>query len=190
MQDNVFSEVLPLYPPFIKPASLFSSSLRCADLTLPEDISQLCKDINNDYLAERSIEEVYYLWCLAGGDLEKELVNKEIIRSKPPICTLPNFLFEDGESFGQGRDRSSLLDDTTVTLSLCQLRNVRMEFWQICFRPFSFFPPSLSGFFFFFFFFFFNKTLQIHMKPRFLPGIIKYVSISLRYVPRSDIVGK
>ncbi|MBZ3886007.1 TBC domain-containing protein kinase-like protein [Sciurus carolinensis] len=90
MKDKVFSEVSPLYTPFIKPASLFSSSLRCADLTLPEDISQLCKDINTDYLAERSIEEVYYLWCLAGGDLEKELVNKEIIRSKPPICTLPN----------------------------------------------------------------------------------------------------
>uniref|UniRef100_A0A673TFW6 TBC1 domain containing kinase n=1 Tax=Suricata suricatta TaxID=37032 RepID=A0A673TFW6_SURSU len=123
MQDKIFSEVSPLYTPFTKPASLFSSSLRCADLTLPEDISQMCKDINSDYLAERSIEEVYYLWCLAGGDLEKELVNKEIIRSKPPICTLPNFLFEDGESFGQGRDRSSLLDDTTVTLSLCQLRN-------------------------------------------------------------------
>ncbi|XP_006881173.1 PREDICTED: TBC domain-containing protein kinase-like protein isoform X3 [Elephantulus edwardii] len=123
MEDEVFSEVSPLYTPFTKPASLFSSSLRCADLTLPEDISQLCKDINSDYLAERSIDEVYYLWCLAGGDLEKELVNKEIIRSKPPICTLPNLLFEDGESFGQGRDRSSLLDDTTVTLSLCQLRN-------------------------------------------------------------------
>nr|XP_004663058.2 TBC domain-containing protein kinase-like protein [Jaculus jaculus] len=123
MKDEVFSEVSPSYTPFVKPAGLFSSSLRCADLTLPEDISDLCKDINNDYLAERSIEEVYYLWCLAGGDLEKELINKEIIRSKPPICTLPNFLFEDGESFGQGRDRSSLLDDTTVTLSLCQLRN-------------------------------------------------------------------
>ncbi|XP_072481135.1 TBC domain-containing protein kinase-like protein isoform X1 [Notamacropus eugenii] len=123
LQDKVFSEVSPLYTPFHKPASLFSSSLRCADLTLPEDISQLCKDADSDYLAERSIEEVYYLWCLAGGDLEKELVNKEIIRSKPPICTLPNFLFEDGESFGQDLDRSSLLDDTTVTLSLCQLRN-------------------------------------------------------------------
>lgn len=35
-----------------------------------------------------------------------------------------SFVLEDGESFGQGRDRSSLLDDTTVTLSLCQLRNV------------------------------------------------------------------
>ncbi|NXA16161.1 TBCK protein, partial [Sapayoa aenigma] len=123
LHDSLFSEVSSLYPPFHKPAGLFSSSPRCANLTLPEDISQLCKDEDSDYLAERSIEEVYYLWCLAGGDLEKELANKEIIRSKPPVCTLPNFLLEDGESFGQGRDRSSLLDDTIVTLSLCQLRN-------------------------------------------------------------------
>ncbi|KAJ6668849.1 hypothetical protein lerEdw1_012335, partial [Lerista edwardsae] len=89
LNDSVFSEVSSLYPAFHKPASLFSSSLRCANLTLPEDISQLCEGENCDYLAERSIEEVYYLWCLAGGDLEKELVNKEIIHSKPPICTLP-----------------------------------------------------------------------------------------------------
>lgn len=38
-----------------------------------------------------------------------------------------SFVLEDGESFGQGRDRSFLLDDTTVTLSLCQLRNVSLE---------------------------------------------------------------
>lgn len=38
-----------------------------------------------------------------------------------------SFVLEDGESFGQGRDRSFLLDDTTVTLSLCQLRNVILE---------------------------------------------------------------
>lgn len=113
-------------------------------------------DDDDNFLSERTIEEVYYLWCLAGGDLEKELINKEIIQSKPPICTLPkyekntlfiaysffygkkllyfvllslffpcSFVLEDGESFGQGRDRSFLLDDTTVTLSLCQLRNVR-----------------------------------------------------------------
>ncbi|KAM4707587.1 TBC domain-containing protein kinase-like protein isoform 2-T2 [Discoglossus pictus] len=123
LADAVFSEVSPLYLPFHKPVSLFSSALRCADLVLPEDISLLCKDVDGDFLEERSIEEIYHLWCLAGGDLEKELISKGIIRSKPPICTLPNLLFEDGESFGQGRDRSSLLDDTTVTLSLCQLRN-------------------------------------------------------------------
>ncbi|NP_001087131.1 TBC1 domain containing kinase L homeolog [Xenopus laevis] len=123
LADSVFSDVSPLYIPFRKPVGLFSSALRCADLILPDDISLLCKDEDSDFLAERSIEEVYHLWCLAGGDLEKELMSKGIIRSKPPICTLPNLLLEDGESFGQGRDRSSLLDDTTVTLSLCQLRN-------------------------------------------------------------------
>ncbi|TMS23699.1 TBC domain-containing protein kinase-like protein, partial [Larimichthys crocea] len=121
--DSVFNGVSCLYTPFQKPVSLFSSSLRCAHLELPEDISDLCKDDDEDYLSERAIDEVYHLWCLAGGDLEKELTNKEIIQSKPPICTLPNFVLEDGESFGQGRDRSFLLDDTTVTLSLCQLRN-------------------------------------------------------------------
>lgn len=41
-----------------------------------------------------------------------------------------SFVLEDGESFGQGRDRSFLLDDTTVTLSLCQLRNVRRQTCQ------------------------------------------------------------
>uniref|UniRef100_A0A4W6CHE1 TBC domain-containing protein kinase-like protein n=1 Tax=Lates calcarifer TaxID=8187 RepID=A0A4W6CHE1_LATCA len=121
LRDPVFSEVSCLYTPFQKPVSLFSSSLRCAHLELPEDISDLCKGLH--YLSERAIDEVYHLWCLAGGDLEKELTIKEIIQSKPPICTLPNFVLEDGESFGQGRDRSFLLDDTTVTLSLCQLRN-------------------------------------------------------------------
>nr|XP_061791720.1 TBC domain-containing protein kinase-like protein isoform X2 [Nerophis lumbriciformis] len=123
LQDAVFDGVSCLYTPYRKPVSLFSSSLRCAHLELPEDIGDLCKDDDGDYLSERAINEVYHLWCIAGGDLEKELTNKEIIQSKPPICTLPNFILEDGESFGQGRDRSFLLDNTTVTLSLCQLRN-------------------------------------------------------------------
>ncbi|XP_030643926.1 TBC domain-containing protein kinase-like protein [Chanos chanos] len=123
LEDSVFEGVSCLYTPYQKAAGLFSSSLRCAHLELPEDISELCKDEGDDYLAERSIAEVYHLWCLAGGDLEKELTNKGIIQSKPPVCTLPKFILEDGESFGQGRDRSFLLDDTTVTLSLCQLKN-------------------------------------------------------------------
>lgn len=48
-------------------------------------------DDDEDYLSERAIDEVYHLWCLAGGDLEKELVNKGIIQSKPPICTLSKY---------------------------------------------------------------------------------------------------
>ncbi|XP_072533189.1 TBC domain-containing protein kinase-like protein [Salminus brasiliensis] len=123
LKDAVFEGVSCLYTPYQSPVSLFSSSLRCAHLELPEDINELCKVDGEDFLSERSVDEVYHLWCLAGGDLEKELTNKGIIQSKPPVCTLPNFILEDGESFGQSRDRSFLLDDTTVTLSLCQLKN-------------------------------------------------------------------
>lgn len=43
LRDPVFSGVSCLYVPFQKPVSLFSSSLRCAHLELPEDISDLCK---------------------------------------------------------------------------------------------------------------------------------------------------
>lgn len=43
LHDSLFSEVSSVYPLFHKPAGLFSSSPRCANLTLPEDISQLCK---------------------------------------------------------------------------------------------------------------------------------------------------
>ena len=32
-----------------------------------------------DHLTELLISEVYYLWCLAGGDLERELNNLLII---------------------------------------------------------------------------------------------------------------
>uniref|UniRef100_A0A672LIF9 TBC domain-containing protein kinase-like protein n=1 Tax=Sinocyclocheilus grahami TaxID=75366 RepID=A0A672LIF9_SINGR len=118
--DSVFESISCQYTPYQSPVRLFAAAPRCAHLQLPEDISELCKE---NYLAERAIDEVYHLWCLAGGDLEKELTNQEIIQSKPPICTLPRFILEDGESFGQGRDRSFLLDDTTVTLSLNQLKN-------------------------------------------------------------------
>lgn len=50
-----------------------------------------CVDDGENYLVERGIDEVYHLWCLAGGDLEKELTNQEIIQSKPPACTLPKY---------------------------------------------------------------------------------------------------
>ncbi|KAK2852341.1 hypothetical protein Q7C36_007542 [Tachysurus vachellii] len=123
LEDAVFEGISCLYTPYESPVTLFSSSLRCAHLQIPDDIAELCKGDGEDNLSERSVDEVYHLWCLAGGDLEKELTNKGIIQSKPPVCTLPNFILEDGETFGQGRDRSFLLDDTTVTLSLGQLKN-------------------------------------------------------------------
>ncbi len=43
---------------------------------------------DDDLLAERSIQEVYYLWRLAGGDLEGLLKKTGHIRTKPPVTKL------------------------------------------------------------------------------------------------------
>uniref|UniRef100_A0A673FNI1 TBC domain-containing protein kinase-like protein n=1 Tax=Sinocyclocheilus rhinocerous TaxID=307959 RepID=A0A673FNI1_9TELE len=97
--DSVFESISCQYTPYQSPVRLFAAAPRCAHLQLPEDISELCKDDGENYLAERAIDEVYHLWCLAGGDLEKELTNQEIIQSKPPICTLPRLKDVTGETY-------------------------------------------------------------------------------------------
>lgn len=74
----------------------FGTTCCCSATYAYEEVFTVCvcvlPDDDEDYLSERAIDEVYHLWCLAGGDLEKELINKEIIQSKPPICTLPKYM--------------------------------------------------------------------------------------------------
>ena len=41
-----------------------------------------------DHLAERSIDEVFCLWQLAGGDLESTLKKEGLIKSAPPVNKL------------------------------------------------------------------------------------------------------
>ena len=45
-------------------------------------------DEGSDYLAERSCDEVYYLWQLAGGDLHMTLKKAGLIKGRPPITAL------------------------------------------------------------------------------------------------------
>uniref|UniRef100_A0A9J8AM45 TBC domain-containing protein kinase-like protein n=1 Tax=Cyprinus carpio carpio TaxID=630221 RepID=A0A9J8AM45_CYPCA len=97
--DSVFESISCQYTPYQSPWRLFAASPRCAHLQLPEDISELWKDDGGNYLAERAIDEVFHLWCLARGDLEKELTNQEIIQSKPPICTLPKLKYVAGKTY-------------------------------------------------------------------------------------------
>lgn len=40
-------------------------------------------------LSERPLSELYFLWWLAGGDVHSELKKQGLIRSKPPILSLP-----------------------------------------------------------------------------------------------------
>uniref|UniRef100_A0A671S069 TBC domain-containing protein kinase-like protein n=1 Tax=Sinocyclocheilus anshuiensis TaxID=1608454 RepID=A0A671S069_9TELE len=108
--DSVFESISCQYTPYQSPVRLFAAAPHCAHLQLPEDISELWKDDGENYLAERAIDEVHHLWCLAGGDLEKELTNQEIIQSKPPICTLPKLKDVAGETY------YPLLEDEQSTL--------------------------------------------------------------------------
>uniref|UniRef100_UPI00358E9E24 TBC domain-containing protein kinase-like protein isoform X2 n=1 Tax=Myxine glutinosa TaxID=7769 RepID=UPI00358E9E24 len=119
LQRGVFEEVPSTLHPTYCSDFWSADGLRCANLeltTCPESVEDA------DLLAERSLDEVYHLWGLAGGDLERELVSHGIICCKPAVCTLPNLVLEAGEVYGQARDRSWLLNDTTVTLSISQLR--------------------------------------------------------------------
>ncbi|XP_041457322.1 TBC domain-containing protein kinase-like protein [Lytechinus variegatus] len=115
------SELLP-------PSSLTMfryQGLRCKDLQLDTDQDD-SQEEDEDHMAERPMKEVYYLWTLAGGDLEGELKKKGLLRSQPPLCALANIVTDDGDMHGKERDTSSLNDDTVVILSLEQLKK-RLE---------------------------------------------------------------
>lgn len=40
-------------------------------------------------LSDRPLQELYYLWRLAGGDLHAELKKQGLVRAKAPILCLP-----------------------------------------------------------------------------------------------------
>ena len=71
--------------------SPFKSSFRRSPVveTTPHPLVKSPQQEGVECLLERSLEEVYYLWCLAGGDVEKEMRKHGLIHSKPPICGLP-----------------------------------------------------------------------------------------------------
>ncbi|XP_028047204.1 TBC domain-containing protein kinase-like protein isoform X2 [Monomorium pharaonis] len=69
----------------------------------------------------RKMDELYYLWQLAGGDITVDLKKQSLIRSRPPILTIPNLVILLGHMFGQ-RDTASLLDVRVVKVPMETLR--------------------------------------------------------------------
>lgn len=87
-----------------------------------DDLLKVVDDDEDDLLSERPLHEVYHLWRLAGGDMEGELKKRGLIKTKPPIMTLPVILLHTGEELGMEKDRVLLLDETVVPASMTQLR--------------------------------------------------------------------
>ena len=70
-----------------------------------------------------TIDEIYYLWRLAGGDVLSELRKHGLVVPKPPILALPKIVLNEGQSFGAPKERCNLYDQTVLKLNLNQLIN-------------------------------------------------------------------
>ncbi|KAG8266729.1 hypothetical protein J6590_065763 [Homalodisca vitripennis] len=97
---------------------VFSQEFEPEVLSPSTIIDQRVKNWRNNLLSERPLQELYYLWRLAGGDLQAELKKQGLVRSKPPILSLPNLVLLEGTAFGQSRDQATLLDLRVVPLPL------------------------------------------------------------------------
>lgn len=77
--------------------------------------------INFRRLKAFTLAEVYHWWQLAGGDVFTELKKQGLIRSSPPILTLPNLVLLDGTNYGQNKNQATLYDPRVVKIPLDSL---------------------------------------------------------------------
>ncbi|XP_059486518.1 TBC domain-containing protein kinase-like protein [Neocloeon triangulifer] len=88
--------------------------------------SPLKQTLRRDYLGERSLQEIFYLWQLAGGDVHGELRRQGLVRRRPPILSIGNLVLLEGKHFGATRDPATLYDPRVVPLPMESLYN-RLE---------------------------------------------------------------
>lgn len=89
---------------------------------LRDNDRQKNEESNNKKIISRKMDELYYLWHLAGGDMTVELKKQGLIRSRPPILSIPNLVILLGQMFGR-RDTAGLLDLRVVKVQLDTLKS-------------------------------------------------------------------
>ncbi|XP_065173110.1 TBC domain-containing protein kinase-like protein isoform X1 [Atheta coriaria] len=68
-----------------------------------------------------TIKEFYHWWRLAGGDVIAELKKQGLIRTGPPILSLPSLALIDGTCFGQEKNPNTLYDQRVVMMPVTAL---------------------------------------------------------------------
>ncbi|XP_046853443.1 TBC domain-containing protein kinase-like protein isoform X2 [Xenia sp. Carnegie-2017] len=111
----------------------FLGVFRSRDLELPVHLNE--EKISDDLLQERSLQEVYHLWTLAGGDVVAELKKHNLIKSTPPVCSMPNVILQGGDKLGVNRDRNLLFDESVITLSLERVKEKLFRVEQTAYFP-------------------------------------------------------
>jgi TBC domain-containing protein kinase-like protein len=64
---------------------------------------------------------LYYLYLLAGGDVEVELKRQGLVRNEAPILSVPKLVLLNGQTVGETKTQSGLFDDRVVFLSFNNL---------------------------------------------------------------------
>ncbi|RZC33417.1 TBC domain-containing protein kinase-like protein, partial [Asbolus verrucosus] len=109
----------------------------------------LRKDIFQNFQSERpfnrskvcdpfeifTINELYHWWQLAGGDIFQELKKQGLIRSSPPILSLPNLVTIEGATLGQERNPATLYDPRIVQMPLDALYQRLAHIPLNCYYP-------------------------------------------------------
>lgn len=65
-----------------------------------------------------SLEQIYYLWQLAGGDVLADLKKEGVIKNEAPILSIPSLVLIDGTESIQQKSQNFLFDGKIVFLSL------------------------------------------------------------------------
>ncbi|ENN79317.1 hypothetical protein YQE_04226, partial [Dendroctonus ponderosae] len=86
-----------------------------------------------------TIHELYHWWQLAGGDVLLELKKQGLIRSSPPILSLPSLVLIEGVVLGQDRNPATLYDPRIAQMPLDAL------YQRFAHIPFPVFYPLIHS---------------------------------------------
>ncbi|GAB0099395.1 TBC domain-containing protein kinase-like protein [Sergentomyia squamirostris] len=81
------------------------------------------------------LKQIYYLWQLAGGDVQAELKKEGLIRTEAPILLMPNVILLNGRVCGSPKSQSHLFDNRIVHLSLGNLNERLSKISKLAYYP-------------------------------------------------------
>jgi len=115
LKSELFEGRRIISPTQYSPASFPVMKLRCEQLQLDKYAKF------SSCLHFVTVQEIYYLWQLAGGDIWAELCKHGLMVTTPPVISTPTLVTGEGQEFGVPRQRGALLDHTIINLPLDQL---------------------------------------------------------------------
>ncbi|XP_055709759.1 TBC domain-containing protein kinase-like protein [Phlebotomus papatasi] len=120
------------------------------------------REKSSNLLLRCPLKQIYYLWQLAGGDVQSELKKEGLIRTEAPILLMPSVILLNGRICGSPRSQSHLFDNRIVHLSLANLTERLSKINKLAYYPLIHTDTSHLSFY-----------KQIKDKEEYLPLVIR-----------------